>query len=138
MANPTQPSPAPRKWLKGCALLLLIAVGVIAWAFWQMGEPNRRAQAVHQALHPGMSVLEVEPLLSGRYYCLYLVERNGQWETVTREAFAREIATPPPGGPLHTRLQLTFMGLSPGRVSFTVEADGAGRITAVGERKGWD
>ena len=138
MTKPDQPSQKPRRWLKGCALLLLFFVGLFAWAFWQIGEPNRRAQAVHQAIHPGMSVLEVEKLLTGRYFCNYLIDKGSGWEIVTREVFAKTIAAPSPSGPLHTRLQLTFLGMAPGRVSFAVQADGAGRITAVDQPRGWD
>ena len=136
MANPAQPSPAPRKWLKGCALLLLLGLGVLALLIWQIGEPSRRAQAVHQAINPGMSVLDVQPLLTGRYYCNYLIDKGSGWEIVTREEFAKLIVSP--GGPALTGLQPTFMGMSPGRVSFTVKADGTGKITTVSEPHGWD
>ena len=136
--NPTQPAPAPGRWLKRCSLLLLLAAGVIAWGFWQMGEPNRRARAMQEAIHPGMNVLEIEKLLTGRYATRYQVEKAGEWTSVSREEFAKAIAAPPPGGPSSTRLFLTFLGMSPGRSGITVQADGTGRITTVGEPKGSD
>ena len=138
MTKPDPPSQAPRKWLKGCAVFLLLGAGLFAWAFWQIGEPSRRAQAVHQAIHPGMSLPEMEKLLTGRYYRVYQIERNGQWEIVTSEVFDQELARTPPSGPVHARIMLTFMGMSPGRVSFTVDIDNTGRISAVGKPKGWD
>ena len=138
MTKPDQPSQKPRRWLKGCALLLLFFVGLFAWGFWQMGEPNRRARAMQQAIHPGMGVLEVEKLLTGRYATRYQVEKNGEWTSVSREEFASAIAAPPPGSPSSTRLFLTFLGMSPGRSGLAVQADGAGRITSVEPVKGRD
>ena len=138
MTKTNQATPAPRRWLKGCALLLLLAIGMIACVIWLIGEPSRRARAVHAAIHPGMNALEVEKLLTGRYYCFYLIDKGSGLENATREEFAKMIALPPPGGPIHTRLVLTFMGMSPGRVSFAVEADGTGKITTVSQPHGWD
>ena len=132
------PAQKKRSWIKGCFILLVVAFGLLASCVWVIGEPGRRAQSTHAAIRVGMSYTEVEPLLTGRHYCFYMVERppgGGGWEKVSREEFAKLVAG---AEPMNFRLSLTFMGLSPGRVSFTVELDRAGRVQKLGEPHGWD
>ncbi len=130
--------PKRRSWKSGCLKLALFGLAVVVWAFWQIGEPGRRAQQVITAIHPGMNALEVEPLLTGRHYCTYQVQRPDGWETVTRDAFQQLIAAPPAGAPVKLRLTLTFMGMSPGRTSFHVGVGPDGRVENTDRPHNWD
>jgi hypothetical protein len=138
MAAATESKPPRRSWMKGCLILILGAFLVVVWAFREIGEPGRRAQQVGAAIHPGMNALEVEPLLTGRHYCVYQVQRPDGWESVTKENFQQLITAPPAGAPVKLRLTLTFMGLSPGRTSFHVEVGTDGRVVNTDRPHNWD
>lgn len=138
MESATEHKPKHRRWKSGCLKLLLFGLGLMAWAIWQIGEPNRRAHQVLAAIHPGMSALKVEPLLTGRHYCIYQIQRTDGWESLTREEFQRLITSPPAGAPGKLRLTLTFMGLSPGRTSFHVEVGADGRVEKTDQPHNWD
>ncbi len=131
-----RPERASRK--KGCLVLVLVALGLAAGAFWEIGEPGRRAQRNFAAIHPGMDALEIEPLLTGRHYCIYQIQRPDGWEIVTRENFRQLITAPPGREPVKLRLMLTFMGMSPGRVSFSVDVGGDGRVKKTNKPYNWD
>ncbi|MSU47443.1 MAG: hypothetical protein EXS39_07860 [Opitutaceae bacterium] len=87
MDAPAEAKPKGRSWKSGCLKLLLFGLGLMAWAIWQIREPGRRAQSAITAIHPGMNALEVEPLLTGRHYCIYQIQRPDGWESMTREKF---------------------------------------------------
>lgn len=130
--------PKRRSWKSGCLKLALFGLVLIIWAFWEIGEPGRRAQQAIAAIHPGMDALEVELLLTGRHYCLYQVQREDGWETVAREKFQQLIAASPAGVPGKLRLTLTFMGMAPGRTSFHVEVGADGRVEKTDQPHNWD
>lgn len=138
MDAPAEARPPRSSRKKGCLVLVLVAFGVLAWAFWEIGEPGRRARQVIAVIHPGMNAREIEPLLTGRYYCVYQIQRTDGWEIITREDFRRLTAASPGREPVKLRLLLTFMGLSPGRVSFSVEVGGDGRVEKTSPPHGWD
>jgi len=56
-----------RGWLRGCAVALLLMLGVCGWAFWRIGEPHRRAMEAHPRIRPGMSARDVYAV-SGRFW----------------------------------------------------------------------
>lgn len=130
--------PKRRSWKSGCLKLALFGLVLIIWAFWQIGEPGRRAQQAIAAIHPGMNALEVEPLLTGRHYCLYQVQREDAWDSVSREKFQQLIAASPPDTPAKLRLTLTFMGMAPGRTSFHVGISPDGRVERFDQPYNWD
>lgn len=105
--------------------------------FWQIFEPGRRARRVHGAIRLGSNFRDVEPLLTGRYFCFFQTKTNGQWNTVS-QAFAEPEAIQPTGVPDTMRLSLHFLGMSPYRVSFYVELDENGNVTNVTDPYGWD
>ena len=119
-------------------MLVLLGLGLMVWAFREIGEPGRRAREVFATIHPGLNALELEPLLTGRHYCVYQVQRPDGWEIVTREDFQKLITTPLAGAPVKLRLMLTFMGMSPGRTSFLVEVGSDGRVQKVEKPYNWD
>ena len=123
---------------RGCLISALIVLALFVYAFWQIGEPNRRAKRVHQAIHPNMNVSDVENLLTGRHYCFYQVMKDDDWRSVSREDFMAALAGQTASPHVSTRLQLTFMGMSPGRVSFFVEIDNNGNVSKITDPYGWD
>ena len=138
MDSTTQEKPRLSSGRRGCLILILGALAVMIWAFWQIGEPNRRAHENLAAIQPGMNALEVDGRITGRHYCVYQVQRTDAWEIVTREDFQALISTPSAGAPVKLRMMLTFLGLSPGRVSFFVEVDRDGRVQKATKPYGWD
>ncbi len=123
---------------RGCLISALIVLALSVYAFWQIGEPSRRAKRAHQAIRPDMSVSDVENLLTGRHYCFYQVMRDGDWQSVSRDDFMVVLANQTTSLPVATRLQLTFMGISPGRVSFFVEIDNSRNVFKITDPYGWD
>lgn len=123
---------------RGCLMALLIATGIFIWTFWQIGEPNRRAKRVHQAITPGMNFRDIKPLLTGRFYCFFQVKTNGQWHSLSVQAFAQPDDIRLTGEDDTMRLELHFMGMSPYRVSFCAELDHAGNVTNTTNPYGWD
>jgi hypothetical protein len=134
----TEAKPRRRSWLKGCLILVLGAFALLVWGVWMIGEPGRRAQQVIAAIHPGMNALEIEPLLTGRHYCVYQIQRPDGWESMTKEKFQELITNPPTGEPVKLRLTLTFMGMSPGRTSFHVGVGADGRVERFDQPHNWD
>ncbi len=114
----------------------MVVLALYAW--WQIGEPGRRARQVHQQIHPGISYQDVEGLLTGRYYCFYEVAAEGAWKGISRDEFADVKKLQSDRKPVQRRLNLTFMGTSPGRVSFFVQIDGNGKVSEVMAPRGWD
>lgn len=123
---------------RGCLISVLIVLALIVYVFWQIGEPGRRAKRVHQAIRPDMSVSDVENLLTGRHYCFYQVKTNEQWQSLSRDEFLGSMAVTTTSAPDAMRLQLHFMGISPGRVSFFVEIDNSGDVSKITDPYGWD
>jgi hypothetical protein len=138
MDDATEIKPKRRTWKSGCLKLALFGLVLMVWAFWKIGEPGRRAQQAISAIHPGMNALEVEPLLTGRHYCLYQVQREDGWESVSREKFQQLITAPPAGAPAKLRLTLTFMGMASGRTSFHVGVSPDGRVERIDQPHNWD
>lgn len=56
-----------RGWLRGCAVALLLALGLCGVFAWRIGEPHRRAMEAHPKMRAGMSVREVYAV-SGRWW----------------------------------------------------------------------
>ena len=137
MKNKTSETKSPSR-KKGCLITILIVAVLIIWAFWQIGEPNRRARRVHQAITPGMNFRDIEPLLTGRYYCFFQIKTNGQWHSRSGQIFAQPGEIELTGEPDTMRLQLHFMGMSPYRVSFFAELDHNGIVTNITNPYGWD
>ncbi|OGV66199.1 MAG: hypothetical protein A2283_06640 [Lentisphaerae bacterium RIFOXYA12_FULL_48_11] len=123
---------------KGCLITFLVAVLLIVYAVWGIGEPGRRARRVHEAIRPGMNYSKVEDLLTGRHFCFFQVNTNGQWETIPRDNFNGYLAAVPGNNPASLRLQLHFMGTAPRRVSFVVDLDNNGNVTNLSNPHGWD
>jgi hypothetical protein len=128
--------PTSRK--KGCLLAMLVLSALLVWTVWQIGEPGRRARCVHRAIRPGMPYGDVEALLTGRYYCLFQVNTNQRWRSLSRSEFTDCIRAVSTNASPAMRLQLHFMGRSPLRVSFEVALDHAGAVTNVSDPYGWD
>lgn len=123
----------------GCGLVFVLSVaGMLIWTTWSIFEPARRAERVHQAIRPGASFQEVESLLTGRYFCFYQVKTNEEWQSLSRSEFIDAVETKSTNASPAMRLQLTFLGLSPYRVSFDVELDCTGNVTNVTKPYGWD
>jgi hypothetical protein len=134
-----QPVPRRRKGcLKGCLVALLLGGACIAFFGYRIGEPSRRARRVHQSIRPGMSVGDVESLLTGRYYCSYKMKRGADWETVYRDEFLAASVAPEGDPRIPRRIWLVFMGPSPFRVSFYVEIDERGLASGATDPRGWD
>ncbi|MDI1320800.1 MAG: hypothetical protein PSW75_11510 [bacterium] len=124
---------------KGCLIFIVMAVALLGYSVWQIREPGRRAHATYDTIRGGMSTAEVEQLLTGRHYCVYQVQRpGGEWEIVNREDFAKLVAAPDSKAYTNLRLMLTFLGMSPGRVSFIVDLDRAGRVQKLNPPYNWD
>ena len=85
-----------------------------------------------------MSYQDVESLLAGRCYCFYEVAANGAWKGISRDEFVDAKRLQNNTEPIQRRLNLTFMGPSPGRVSFFVQIDGDGKVSEVTAPRGWD
>jgi hypothetical protein len=123
---------------KGCLIAVLVALAVLFYVFWSVGEPGRRARRVHEAIRPGISYSNVEGLLTGRYYCLFQVSTNEQWQTLSRDEFIHFLAASPCNTNVATRLQLHFMGTAPLRASFFVYLDNKGIVTNLTMPYGWE
>jgi len=123
---------------RGCLISALLVSALIVYAIWQIGEPGRRAKQVHQAIKPGMSLVNVENLLTGRHYCFFQVKTNEQWQNISREELNGLMAAQHGKASAAMRLQLHFMGTAPGRVSFFVELDHNGNVTNITNPYGWD
>jgi hypothetical protein len=136
--GPATESKPRRSWKSGCLKVTLFGLALVVWTIWEISEPGRRAQQAIAAIHPGMNALEIEPLLTGRHYCLYQVRQPDGWETVSRGKFQQLIAAPSAGAPGKFRLTLTFMGLSPGRTSLHVEVGADGRVEKTDHPHNWD
>jgi hypothetical protein len=122
----------------GCIILVLIGVALVFFAFWQIGEPGRRARRIHKAIHSGMNFKDIENLLSGRYYCDYQVMTDSGWKPIQREKFVKLLELGTKKSFPSKRLWLTFLGMAPGRVSFFVEFDHSGGVFKVTDPRGWD
>lgn len=123
---------------KGCLIWVLVALALVVYSFWSMGEPGRRARRVHGAIQPGMAYREVQALLTGRHYCNFQVNTNGTWDMLSQEAFDGFLSSLPSNAPAPARLQLHFMGSTPMRVTFFVDLDSRGTVKNVTNPYGWD
>jgi len=63
---------------------------------------------------------------------------NEEWGSVARSKFIEIINTASMDGSPVLRLHLAILGMSPYRVSFSVELDRAGNVVNVTEPYGWD
>lgn len=124
--------------LRGCLTAMVIGIGILILVIWQMGEPGRRALAVHDAIHSSMSLEDVEGLLTGRYLCLYQIKTDDQWHTVSRTDFLQQPGVDSSEAPSDRRIQLHFMGMSPGRTSFSFRFDASERVLDVSQPGAWD
>ena len=52
----------------------------------QVRQPQVNSRAAQAAIHPGMTVSEVESVLGlgGRHFCFYQLEKDGRWNSVSR------------------------------------------------------
>ena len=138
MAENEENKPKKRSRKKGCLVILAIVVALIAFSIWRIGEPARRAGRVHQAIRAGMSVAKVKGLLTGRHYCSYELMIDGDWQDVSPQRFMDSLTAQNAAEHVAARLKLTFMGSSPGRISFYVELDADGNVAQATEPYGWD
>lgn len=131
--------PAKRK-RRGCLIACLVIVGFLIYTMWEIGAAGRRAGEVRDAIKPGMGLVQVEGSLkqSGRHLVWFQVARNGGWEMVSRDEFLSTFTARPNETPPHARLLLTFMGITPNHVSFSVEFDGTGRVVKTSSPRQWD
>ena len=126
-------------FLKNRRFWLLIFVSlVIVFAFWQVGEPGRRARAVYRAIHSGMSPNDVLALPKGRYLCSYRIETDGESKSCTREEFLKTLTSKSKGIIPRGIITVTFLGIAPGRFSFQVEFGHDGKVNRVTGPHGWD
>lgn len=123
---------------KGCLIALLLALVFLFYAVWSAGDQGRRAKKAHKAIQPGMSCWNVESLLTGRHYCNFQITTNKQWETLSKDDFARFLETTPSNTPASARLQIHFTGTTPMRVTFFVYLDNKGTVMNVSQPYGWD
>lgn len=122
----------------GLLIVVPVVLAIGAGVLWQIGEPGRRAKRVHASIQPGMTLEQVEGLLSGRYFALYRIAAEEGWRTVPRGEFAGALRRNAGNEAFGARVQLIFMGMAPGRSSFTVEFGPAGRVSSVTEPRMWD
>jgi hypothetical protein len=122
----------------GCLIVVLVVVGSLAFTIWQIRLPALRAKRVRETIHAGMLYEQVEELLVGRTFCFYQVQTSNGWESVPREDFVAALSEHIDPKPDNPRLHLTFMGLTPYRVSFSVMLDDTGKVVETTEPFGWD
>ena len=123
---------------KGRIILGAVVAGFVLLFVWKLIEPGRRASRMQQAIRPGMSVADVEDLLEGDHCCFHQIKSGDGWENVSREEFMEGLADQTAGAPAAARLWIWFFGLSPRRVSFSVEIDGSGSVIKATTPHGWD
>jgi hypothetical protein len=125
--------------MKGCLITILAFSALLIWTFSQITEPDRRAKRTRAAIGSGMFYGDIEELLTGRYFCIFQTRTNDQWHSQSfRTTFTDPEGMLLTGEPDTMRLQLHFMGMSPRRVSFYVELNGAGNVTNTTDPYGWD
>jgi hypothetical protein len=127
--------------LKGCLITCLVIVAVFVYTFWQMGVTSRHARHIHEAIQKGMSLDQLENLLAAsndRHLLWFQILADGKWDMVPRDQFIQAVSIPTDSATTHARVELTFMGSTPFRVSFFVEFDSAGRVSQVTKSFGWD
>jgi hypothetical protein len=96
---------------------------------------------MHGLIQTGMNPEKVESLFregNNRNYIFYQVLTNGNWRAVTREEFTSTLGVHSDVPTSRARVQLTFVGLTPNRVSFFVEIDSTGHVINVTDPYGWD
>lgn len=123
---------------KGCLLWVFIFLGLMVFFFWEIGEPNRRAQRVRKAVTSGMRLNEVEKMLTGRFIIFYQVEKKGVRQQLSRQEFKNSLSGEGPDRLVLRGIQITFLGMSPGRASFSVDFDESGLVTGVSKVRTWD
>src|SRR5687767_8361089 len=74
-----------RGWLRGCAVALLLMLGVCGWAFWRLGEPGRRADEARAQIRTGMTPREVFAV-SGQWARAWGGDCGGAGEPLTAYA----------------------------------------------------
>jgi hypothetical protein len=74
-----------RGWLRGCAVALLLMLGVCGWAFWRIGEPSRRASLARAQIRTGMTPREVFAV-SGHWWRAWGSDCGGAGEPLTSYA----------------------------------------------------
>ena len=127
----------PRTKLHGCLKGFLVTVGAVIllgmFLNWLVNESVWKAEAIRDQIHVGMSVLDIDPILSkaeGFRHCTYLVQVGGEWKEVSHEELANDLQTHEPDPPQGTRLEVMVSGfLIPAR--FLIDADAAGRVVSV-------
>jgi hypothetical protein len=74
-----------RGWLRGCAVALLLMLGVCGWAFWRLREPGRRAAEARAQIRTGMTPREVFAV-SGQWWRAAGADCGGAGEPLTSYA----------------------------------------------------
>ena len=126
---------------RGCLIACLVIIALAANTFWQVRVPGRHARHMRNAIQNGMSLDQLETLLNSsndRHFIRFQVLAAGKWETVSRDQFVQTVGAPADSATVHARVQLTFMGMAPNRVSFFVEFDNAGHVSQITTPRGWD
>jgi hypothetical protein len=125
----------------GCSILAAIVLAIGISVIWSIGQAGRDAERAKKAIHPGMTVAEVEGLLVDvQVMKSYEVGSGADAKVSSAETFSRDLAAQAPsaGGQIAGRLYLTFYGGSPARISFRVEFSADGKIVGVGDSRFWD
>ena len=123
---------------RGCMAFMLVLCGLAAYVTWQVGEPGRRAKDIQQDITMGMSVADVEGLLTGRHLAMFQMMSNGVWTSVSRNDVPAILTTATTNASPVLRMQVHMLGMSPRRASFFVEFDAAGKAIGATPPRGWD
>ncbi len=115
-----------------------VVAGLVVLFVWKFSEPGRRASRMHQAIRPGMSVADVENLLTGSHLCFYQTKSGDGWQNVPREEFIEGLADQTAGAPTAARLWIWFFGIAARKASFTVEINASGSVIKTTTPYGWD
>jgi hypothetical protein len=125
----------------GCAILVAIALALGIYTIWSMGQAGRDAERAKQAIHPGMTVAEVEGLLAGvQVVKSYETGSGADAKVSSAETFIKDLAAQIKGDGRTAagHLYLTFYGGSPARISFSVEFGADGKVSGVSDSRFWD
>lgn len=115
----------------GCSIGILVVVAIGVIVLWQIVEPGWRAYRVHASIRPGMTLDQVEDLLTGRYFCTCEIRDNRGWQKVSRDEFAGVLERIDGNESFDMRLHIIFQGIPPFYFVFTVGFDCGGRVSAV-------
>ncbi len=156
------PANARRRTAVGCVAFFLLFVGFLVFAIWIAGEPNRNARRFRSGVLPGMTLLEVVPLVVGQGRWVILASprvagsgdaisvanvsngavhyKRGATEHYHRSGaeFLESIRAEEKSMSGDWHWSFTFFGMTPGRATVTVEFDAEGHVEQASEPRMWD